>query len=154
MSLHRRDFLRTCAVAAIGISACPGTENAEEQKTPPAQPTAPQVPAFDLSFYGEPDADLQKWGTTTFGNWRTLAESRQLQERNGFGIFLPRQSTPMEIVLRRGCRRCSQAGESPSTPRQSLCGSKNGITFFPYLNIPHPTGSGNSGSTGNCRKCC
>ena len=101
MSLHRRDFLRTCAVAAIGISACPGTENAEEQKTPPAQPTAPQVPAFDLSFYGEPDADLQKWGTTTFGNWRTLAESRQLQERNGFGIFLPRQSTPMEIVLRR-----------------------------------------------------
>ena len=100
MPLHRRDFLRTCA-AALGVSACAGTTNAKEQTTSPAQPAAPQVPAFDLRSFGEPDADLQKWGTTTFGNWRTLAESRQLQERNGFGIFLPRQSTPMEIVLRR-----------------------------------------------------
>lgn len=100
MSLNRREFLAVGALtAALGVAAGHKAE-AEEEPTP--QSTEPQTSDINVTSIYEPDGEMNKWGTKAFGNWRTLAESRRLYgKEGGYGIFLPHQTTPIEIVQKR-----------------------------------------------------
>ena len=54
-----------------------------------------------LSSIYEPDGEWTRWGTSTYGNWQTIAESRRLPNGADYIVSLPSNHKSIAIVRRR-----------------------------------------------------